>query len=641
MMRLFLVLFACLMASAQTPGWWMTEPVRWVQTNLRQTDASLDARQLVGEVVRLRANVLHFGMGGIAAYYPTEVAFHTRSPFLPAGHDLFGEVLREAHGRGIRVVGRFDLSKTRRDAYEAHPEWFFRKSDGGPVEYNGLYSVCINAGWYQEHAFRILGEALDRYDVDGLFFNMFGNQSSDYSGNFVGHCHCDACRRKYRARFGRDLPQKMDDEYRAWIRECALDVAGRIGALIHEKRPKAGYFNYLLEHTDGVMSESNTALNRPLPLWLYSASENVNRARNSQPGKMAVNLCMQFVDYAWRFATVPQDEIRLRLWQNLAQGGALAFSLNGTFDQQDRQAVEAARPVFQWAADNQQYYVGQESAARVLLLQGGDAEAYRGLYRLLSEEHIAFAVANNLDWIGKREFDLVVTAGRAPRELSAYTSRGGRLLAVSADKPEFVEAGLIETRPDAKGYVRVRDASRFPSLALTSILLLNGRFAVTPDQPAAPLTLIPPSMFGPPEFIHTDMKETRTPALLTFDEGKVVWLPWDLGAIYYRLSLPAHRGLFRDVANALLPAGRQIETSAHPLIEMTLMRQGRRTLLHMVNLSGHSQTGYFEPIPMRDIRVGVQGAFRTARALRLGRSLEVDKGFTLPQLGDYELIVLE
>ena len=60
---------------------------------------------------------------------------------------------------------------------------------------------------------------------------------------------------------------------------------------------------------------------------------------------MAVNLCMQFVDYWWRFATVPQDEITLRLWENVANGGALAFEVNGTLDQQDRQAVLAAKPL--------------------------------------------------------------------------------------------------------------------------------------------------------------------------------------------------------------------------------------------------------------------------------------------------------
>jgi hypothetical protein len=30
---------------------------------------------------------------------------------------------------------------------------------------------------------KILAKALERYDVDGLFFNMFGQPWSDYSGN--------------------------------------------------------------------------------------------------------------------------------------------------------------------------------------------------------------------------------------------------------------------------------------------------------------------------------------------------------------------------------------------------------------------------------------------------------------------------
>jgi hypothetical protein len=48
---------------------------------------------------------------------------------------------------------------------------------------------------------------------------------------------------------------------------------------------------------------------------------------------------------------------------------------------------------------------------------------------------------------------------------------------------------------------------------------------------------------------------------------------------------------------------RQLRTSAHPLVEMTLMRQANRTLLHLVNLSGHSDTAYFDPLPMSGIRV--------------------------------------
>ena len=74
----------------------MKEPIRWVQTNLRETDAAMDTQRLVGQLAEMRANVVLMGMGGISAYYPTEVEFHHRSPYLPAGKDMFGDVLREA-----------------------------------------------------------------------------------------------------------------------------------------------------------------------------------------------------------------------------------------------------------------------------------------------------------------------------------------------------------------------------------------------------------------------------------------------------------------------------------------------------------------------------------------------------------------
>src|SRR5262245_26098425 len=99
---------------AKAPGWWMTEPIRWVQTNLRETDTALDPRRLVSQLVDFRANCLLIGMGGIVAHYPTRVGHHVVSPHLPLGRDMFGEVLRLAHKNRIRVIGRFDFSKTQK-----------------------------------------------------------------------------------------------------------------------------------------------------------------------------------------------------------------------------------------------------------------------------------------------------------------------------------------------------------------------------------------------------------------------------------------------------------------------------------------------------------------------------------------------
>lgn len=634
----------------------MREPIRWLQTNLRETDASLDPKRFIEDVAALRANVLLLNMGGIVAQYPTRAPLHYASPYMPEGRDTFGEALKLAHARGIRVVGRFDFSKTQAPVYQAHPEWFFRRANGEPVVYNNLYSTCINGGYYRGHAMTILAEALDRYEVDGLFFNMFGNQSSDYSGRQVGHCHCEACARKYRELYGRGLPSEPDEQYRQFMFLSSREVAAEIGRLIRAKRPQAGYFNYIQQYTDGIMSESNTAVRRALPLWPYASSDNVSRARNSEPEKMSVNLCMQFVDFPWRFATVPRQEIALRLWQNVAHGGALAFSVNGTLgNQQDRQAVETARPVFHWIAENEKFYVGQSSAARVLLLgapqRGGrvfSQASYRGLFRFLAENHIPFAVADNMNWLGKREFDLVLSADWAPVELERYVRDGGRLLLASAREPEFPLVRVAGRRQNVEGYVRVRDPRRFPSLEDTRLLMLHGAFLDLEADGEPPLTLVAESLYGPPEKVHVDMRDTSVPAVVFRDigKGRAAWLPWDAGGLYYRHSLNAHAALLKDLVDSLLPNGRQLKTDAHPLVEMTLMRQGGRTLLHLVNLSGHSSTAYHPPLPMSDIRIEVAGDFPKARAQRAALTLRTARAggytaFTLPKLGDYELIALE
>jgi hypothetical protein len=74
-------------------GWWMREPIRLLQTNLRETDTSLDPAALAARLADFNANVLLFGMGGIVAHYPTEVPFHYSSPHSPVGRDTFGEML--------------------------------------------------------------------------------------------------------------------------------------------------------------------------------------------------------------------------------------------------------------------------------------------------------------------------------------------------------------------------------------------------------------------------------------------------------------------------------------------------------------------------------------------------------------------
>lgn len=130
-----------------------------------------------------------------------------------------------------------------------------------------------------------------------------------------------------------------------------------------------------------------------------------------------------------------------------------------------------------------------------------------------------------------------------------------------------------------------------------------------------------------------------------FGKGTVAWLPWNLGALYYLHSSEAHAAIMRDLIDHLLPHGRQLKTNAHPLVEVTLMSQGDRRFVHLVNISGHSETAYFTAVPMSSIDVQVKGTFHSARAIRAGKDLPLTRAgeyaaFTVPSLGDYELVEL-
>jgi Hypothetical glycosyl hydrolase 6 len=646
---LFTSMSLATLASAQE-GWWMQQPIRWVQTNLRETDAAMQPKQFVDQIAAFDANALLMAMGGISAFYPNNVQYHYVSPYMPKGQDTFGEVLKAAHARGIRVIGRFDFSKAHKDAYDAHPEWFFKMAEGKPAIYNGLYQACVNGGWYREKAPEILREALKRYDVDGLFFNMFSNPAADYSGHPLGICHCDNCKRLYRARFHRDLPDKPDDDYRAFMHDATVSMSETIRQIIKQVRPAAALVGTSPEIADIVFSESNTSVTRPLPLWPYASSDNVNRARNTYPDKMAVNQCMSFIDYPWRFAMVPQPEIRTRLWQNVANGGAAAINVHGTLEQQDRTALDTARPIYRWLKEHQNYFVGQYPEARVVLLGGGtrgfgSEPSYRGMFRILSQEHIPFGVTDDVDWIGHRDVDLVVSSGSVPPQLKEYVRHGGNLLIASSTPPPFDMGKIIKVwhHPDG-AYFRIHDKKMFPSLKDVDVTFMYGDYTQV-DAQAGPLTFILPSMYGPPELVHVDWKDTNDPGLIIkqFGKGTVVWLPWNLGDLYYRNSAEAHAALIHDLLDHLLQNGRQLKTNAHPLVDITLMKQGDRHLVQLVNLSGHSETAYFNPVPMNNIRIELKGSFHLAKAIHSGKQLSIAESrgysvFTLPSLDEYELI---
>lgn len=668
--------------------WWIDEPIRMALFLFNQYQAPVDTDAFVQNLVDLNANAVVLPVAGIAAFYPTKVPYHVRAPSLPAGRDLVGEIVKKAHDRAIYVVGRFEWTVNQDKAIlKDHPDWLQRTAGGESPLWNDTLVMCINGGYMQEHIFKIMDETLTRYPLDGMFFNYGGGQR-----NAFGPCHCANCQRLFKAAYNREIPAKPDADYIAFMNQSAALLAERVRTFVKAKNPN---INYMVgRDADSTNSETHGApIAESHALWLYDASETVNRARAAFPNRMQFNNDSAFLDGRWRYAHRPAPEGEMRAYQNMANGAGPYLFVNGGHHQFDSNAQKGASPAFKFHKDHEELFVRQENAARVLLLDddsssmaailfrygqtqaagtppGNGGFGYRdstelgsggenektdmaGFFRLLTEQHVPFVLSRDLSWIDKDpgRYDLVISSKGAPRALDAYLRQGGRVLAAGATRPELDIPPVVKLwnrKETLAAYWRVQDRKLLPSVDADLIFFYSDYLELEPTKASA-LTFVPPTKVNPMEMVGENLHDTTKPGLYLGDYGKgrLAYVPWNIGDLYYRASADHHAAMVGDLIDHLLPGGRQIRTNAHPSVQMTLQHQKReqRTLVHFVNLSGAAQAGYHTAIPMRDIRVEVRGTFTSARMASQAVDLPIRQSggytsFTVPALQAYEVVSL-
>lgn len=675
--------------------YWWNEPYRLIQTNLREIDANLNPKALIKKVKDFDANVLLINVGGIEAFYPTELGFHHRNIFLK--EDMVKDVLKEAHINDIKVVGRFDFSKSHRYVYEAHPDWFWLRTDGKPVVYNGLYHTCINGGYYQEYIFKILEEALNRYQLDGVFFNMFGYQVYDYSGNYHGICQCSGCKKRFKEMYGRELPKVEDPDdpvYKDYIEfrhKTVEDLTKRVYEFIKSHWPNVGVM-FNSKHSDIIRMEVNRAIDRPQPEWEHWSGEQAKYARVFGGGKPFHSAVVYFIDIPYRFVSESQGCLGLRFAQQLAEGGNLDFYVLGTLDQEDAKGYPIVKEIFNYHKKNEHYYKGLKSLAKIGLLSSEETREYygkkdplnryiysfRGAYRMLLENHHPFDMIHSsllkdksfLDELSKYELIVMPNIACIDDEvadmLDKFVEKGGSILATDntalyTSRGELRENFALKSlgvsalnfiKEDMRSsYLRVEeDVEGFQD---TRLIVLDGNYiyASLKEGAETSLRLIPPQRYGPPEKCYPDI-ETSNPGIIWYEygKGKTAYLPWRIDYLFYRHRLEEYSKLFNLIIEELLGDGRQITTDAPPQVGITLYQQisSGDYLVHLVNFSGNNNTAYHNPIPIFDIRleINTKDKFTSALLLKMKREVPVESKdggvvLTIPKLELFETVALK
>lgn len=652
-------------------NWWET-PFRMVQTNLREIDVNLDPKKLIRDVKDFNANVVLINVGGIVAFYPTQLEMHHRNDYMQS--DMVAAVLEEAHKNDVRVVARFDFSKCHAEVYQNHPEWFTVGLDGAPVVYNGLYSTCINGGYYREYCLKILEEAFGRYELDGAFFNMFGYQVYDYSGNYHGICQCDNCRSRFEEMFHAPLPtvEDWDDPiYRDYIefkRITAEEVAKAVYQTIKRVRPSVGVM-LRSDHSDIIRLEVNRALDRPLPEWSFWAGEQAKWSASFGDGKPYSSSTVHFVDIPYRFVSESEGCMGLRMAQQIAGGSSLDFYVVGTLEQDDKKDYEICKQLFGYYERNTENYVGMRSTARVALVDSEltsqfygrrDSTRYthhfRGMYRILVENHIPFDVIadhrlNDPDAEQiLAKYDAIILPNVAclnatqRQILDRYVANGGGLLA-SFETSLFDDKGrcgqrfsleslgakkVLFRRSDTRGAYFV-DTQGIPGFEQTKRVILDGDYLYTEYDGEAVLALDPPQRYGPPEKCYQyEGVKTNLPGLVFnhFGKGKTAYFPWEVDRLYYRHSLEECAKLVVYALSRVRRQQERIEVKAPTQIEVSVAENAKRdVLVHLVNFSGFSGTAYFEPIRIHDIevRLDCDREVESATLLMAGKEIPIER----------------
>ena len=659
--------------------WFMNEPTRIGWFTLRYSDAQQSAADFVQQAADAKMNLICVTFGGSFAFYPSENPFHQWAPGISKENDFIGQLVAEARRKHIRVGARFDFSKQSAKSVAAHPDWFFTNVDGShPEDASGRTPPCINGDFFRKQAVLIMNEVIERYRPSLIYLNNFGNNLGGQ--NLPDPCQCANCRKVFSKMTGKTLPRRMTDEVRIFLKHCTRSTGKLFYESAQRLSPETIFINADTTPTHGWHSETRMVLS-PSQVWLYITSEAVNRQHTSYPGSVTCNNVTSYSSNASRLVLMPEQETRIRLFQAMAHGSPPTYVATGTMKQDDVRDVDAARQVFLWHALNQDVFGNTINPAKVLLLTQPEhaprgrnlitQQAMRGIYRILAENHIPVVVSETMDTITTRSdrFNVVIiTPGAETKGMEEYVRNGGTVLYVGEEPAFAIPAPVKQHDLTRVSYIELRDSSRFPSLKGLKYLMATSMCPYTikdifseaevksmsfieyPADEAAAITFVPPTIENPAEVSQSDLKQTKVPALLKrrHGAGSVAYLPWNLGALYDRFAFPSHAQLFMDVVDELLVKERQLITDAHSSVEMVLAYQEKtgRLMLHLINLSGQTQNNYMNAVPMGAIKISLAGKFNRATTREGKTNLVVlykdgRTEFTLPALGEYEVIVLE
>jgi hypothetical protein len=430
------------------------------------------------------------------------------------------------------------------------------------------------------------------------------------------------------------------------------DWSQRLNTLVKSKNSKIAICTYFDKYVDIIRHESQSST--VLPYWPYTASDNVSNAVNSYPGHIISNSSIQQISFQSRFNAVEPEEVRIRLYENIANGSGLDISMMGDMrDYEDERNYEVIRTVYAHHKKHEPYFGRYKSVAKIAVIAPGSwpsgptMQEYRGIVLMLKEAHIPFDIIEDAQIENQKnrikQYKLVILpeitylSKASVQVIKEASDQGTNLIATNKaffDNPETLlemfGAKIITMDNDGSGnYLAPENKTIFKHFSGQKMLSWKFNLGLC-DFKAADQTLLPilaKGRPGPPEIIGGhDLTGYFAAGIKNHPLSKAVLLPVNIGRLYYMHGYEEHKNLMLDMISYIYPEATQtIQTSAPARVEVILQRYTKNTpvinkearengmIMHLVNLTGFSGNTYFAPLPVYQMQFKIKSAFKPAR----------------------------
>ncbi|MDP9174718.1 MAG: alpha-L-fucosidase [Planctomycetota bacterium] len=589
-----------------------------------------------------------------------------RHPGLPTRLDLLGRQIEALHREGIRAPIYLSVQC---DEYAAntYPHWIAKNPDGTLVKKPPGARI---AGWqildmsspYQDFLEEQTREVLATFKpVDGIFFDMCWDQPSVSDWAMAGMTRAH-------------LNPELDVDRATYAQRVSRAYMRRFFRLVKASNRNAGvYFNsrkldYLA--AESAMQGQIEIEALPTGGWGYMYFPRYVRLARTL-GKPYLGMTARFhKSWADFGGYKPYAALEYETSQMMAHGAACSIGdqlhPRGKLDEA---AYELIGKVYSRVEAREPWLIGAKAITQIGVVQapGNSLGIEEGATRLLTQLKHQFNFISLESRFEDYELiilpDAIELSPATILKITAYLKQGGAVLATGSSglsgDGRKVLLPVLGLRPGGcspftASYVRFGNEIS-EGIPQADHVMYDRGYRVKPARGAKALARVVEPYFERAWDRFTSHRQTPpdklSPYAAAVQKGRAGYICFPVFSSYLHHANPACRWLVERLIDRLLP-DRLVQIQAPSSTEVSLMRQGRRTIVHLLQYCPERRTQTLDIVedivPLHNVKMSVRFSSTPKRVYLAPERTSLDFGYSqgrvrlvIPRIEGHAMVVLE